>query len=94
MSHFYHLGDRTGDRICDAVCEYKSPSGYCSLTICSKQFDQYLNMNLDTSSFQGCILCMRGIKKGDVLYNMIGGNGSMLFEEVPVYYCPGCGRKV
>ena len=94
MSHFYHPGNRTGDRICDAVCEYKSLSGYCTLTTCTKQFDQYLNMNVDTSSFADCIFCKYDIEKGDVLYNRTSCDKGMVFEEVTVNYCPVCGRKL
>lgn len=94
MSHFYHNGNGTGDRICNAVCEYKSISGYCTLTTCIKQFDQYLNMNIDTSSFADCVFCKYDLEKEDVLYKRTICSHGMEFEEVTVYYCPVCGRKL
>lgn len=92
-------------RPCNKICEYKSPSGYCSMTACIKQYNvcltsgikpsnPYLNMNIDTSSFEDCIFCKYDFEKGDVLYNRTSCDKGMVFEEVTVNYCPVCGRKL
>ena len=54
-----------------------------------------VNVTPEDKIIRGCPVCMGGnLVRGMKLYKKVAENDAIRFYEVPVVYCPTCGRKL
>lgn len=85
--------EQVEDLYCKLIDELMMELGF--LKADEQAHPKKVNVTPEDKIIRGCPVCMGGnLVRGMKLYKKVAENDAIRFYEVPVVYCPTCGRKL